>query len=341
MELDNNDWKIINKALDDWQQQGNLTPEKADELRKSISLKKTGQQIAHYFFLIAMSCTLMAFGAIFIDEKLLERIKNYFALSNIVIAVLMAGLSAGWFYYIRKKVDNLKNHAYEIYIVLGGLAAVTSLVYLCKDTGFGKSYTTFLFLATILLLVLCALFRSKALWIGTLGALMGWYGTFTYAYGHDHLFWGMNYPLRFTVFGLLVIMFSFVQHKLPRIAEHQRITYVAGLIIFFTGLWGVSVFGNYNNLEAWMAVRQTHVMFYGFVFGVAALISLYLGIRYKDDIARDLGILFLLINFYSRYFEYFWNTMHKGIFFLFLAVSFWFIGRWIEKRRKKIDSPSE
>jgi hypothetical protein len=27
--------------------------------------------------------------------------------------------------------------------------------------------------------------------------------------------------------------------------------------------------------------------------------------------------------------------MHKGIFFLILAVSFWFLGRWIEKRRKK------
>ena len=65
------------------------------------------------------------------------------------------------------------------------------------------------------------------------------------------------------------------------------------------------------------------------------MVALYLGVRYKDDIARDLGIVFLLINFYSRYFEFFWDTLHKGLFFLLLAVSFYFIGRWIEKRRKE------
>jgi len=335
MEVDNSDWKTINGALDKWQQDGKLTAEKANELRESIELKKTGQQIAQYFFLFALSCTLMSFGAIFIDEKLLERIKNYLALSNTVIAVIMALLAAGWFYYIRKKSSSIRNIAYEIYIVLGGLAAVTSVVYICKDIGFGQSYSGFLFTTAILLALLSALFNSKALWIGTIAAFMGWYGAFAYAHSHNYLFWGMNYPLRFTVFGLLVIAFSFIQVRIPRIASLQRITYIAGLIIFFTGLWGVSVFGNFNDLEAWMAVRQTHVMFYGFVFGVAALIALYLGIRYNDDIARDLGILFLLINFYSRYFEYFWNTMHKGIFFLILAVSFWFLGRWIEKRRKK------
>ena len=334
MELDNNEWEIINRALDAWQQQGLLSDEKTNALRKSISLKKTSQQIAHYFFLIALSCTLMAFGAIFIDEKLLERIRNYFSLSNIMIALLMTLLAAGWFYYIKRKINTFKSTAYEIYMVLGGLASDTALVYLCKDIGFGRSYSLFLFLATVLLFALSAWFSSRALWIATIAAFMGWFGAFSYAYGHDHLFLGMNYPLRFTVFGIVIIGLSFLQNKIPRLLTMQRITYVAGLIIFFTGLWGVSVFGNYNEFEKWMKVRQTQVLLYGFIFGLAALIALYLGIRYKDDIARDLGILFLLINFYSRYFEYFWNTMHKGIFFLLLAVSFWFIGRYIERRRK-------
>jgi len=335
MELDHNEWKIIIDVLDRWQQQELLPAEKVAELKRSVSIKKTSQQIAHYFFLIALSCTLIAFGAIFIDEKLLERIKAYFALSNVIVALLTGLLAAGWFYYISKKIKDLGGVAYEIYVVLGGLAAITSLVYLCKDIGFGKSYSSFLLLSTLLLGTLSIFFRSKALWIGTIMAFMGWYGAFTYAHGYNHLFLGMNYALRFTVLGVTIIGLSFLQHRIPRLASTQRITYIAGLIIFFTGLWGVSVFGNYNNLEAWMAVRQTHVMIYGFVFGVAALIALYLGIRYEDDIARDLGILFLLINFYSRYFEYFWNTMHKGIFFLLLAASFWFIGKYIEKRRKR------
>ena len=165
---------------------------------------------------------------------------------------------------------------------------------------------------------------------------MGWFGAFSFAQGSNHLFLGMNYPLRFTVFGLLVIGFAFLQQRVQRLVMFQRITYIAGLILFFTGLWGISIFGNYNDLEAWMDVRQTQVLVYGFIFGISALVALYMGIRYKDDIARDLGILFLLINFYSRYFEYFWNTLHKGLFFVILAVSFWLIGRWIEKRKNPV-----
>jgi hypothetical protein len=278
----------------------------------------------------------MAFGAIFIDEKILEKLKLYFALNNIVIAIMMGAIAAGWFYYVKRKSQAIKNVAYEIYIVLGGLAAITSLVYVCKDIGFGPSYTNFLLFATFLLGSISVFFKSRALWIGSLGAFMGWYGAFSHVHGHNHVFLGMNYPVRFALFGLVVLGISFLQRRIPRLEFTQRITFILGLIILFTGLWGVSIFGNYNDLEAWYAVRQTHVIAYGIVFGIAAMIALYLGIRYKDDVARDLGIVFLLINFYSRYFEFFWDTMHKGLFFLLLAVSFYFIGRWIEKRRKAV-----
>jgi hypothetical protein len=335
MEVDNSEWKTLNEAIDKWEQEGKLSAEKATELRNGITVKKASQQIAQYFFLIALSCTLMAFGAIFIDDKLLERLKIYFSLNNIVVALLMGVLAASWFYYIKRKSRHIKTLAYEIYVVLGALASMTSLVYVCKDIGFGPSYSGFLFLAAILLSALSIYFNSKALWIGTIAAVMGWFGTVTYAYGHDHLFLGMNYPVRFTLFGLLLLGASYFQKKVPRLVHTQKFTYIAGLIIFFTGLWGVSIFGNYNHLEAWLAVRQTHVLAYAFVFGAAALIALYMGIRYKDDMARDLGILFLLVNFYSRYFEYFWDAMHKGLFFLVLAVSFYFLGRWIEKKRRK------
>ena len=335
MEVDNNDWKVINRALDSWQQEGKLTPEQASELRKTVVLKKAGQQIAQYFFLIALSCTLLSFGAIFIDEKILEKLKVYFSLSNIVIALLMAGIAVGWFYYIRRKSKQIRSVAYEIYVVLGGLASITALVYICKDIGFGQSYTGFLSLAIVLLGTLSVYFNSRALWIAALGAFMGWYGAISHVYGHDHMFLGMNYPVRFALFGLVVLGISFLQRRIKRLEFTQRITFILGMIILFTGLWGVSVFGNYNDLEAWYAVRQTHVIAYGIVFGIASMVALYLGVRYKDDIARDLGIVFLLINFYSRYFEFFWDTLHKGLFFLLLAVSFYFIGRWIEKRRKE------
>ena len=40
MEVDNNEWKIINQALDTWEKEGNLTPEKVSDLKRTVVLKK-------------------------------------------------------------------------------------------------------------------------------------------------------------------------------------------------------------------------------------------------------------------------------------------------------------
>lgn len=335
MEVDKNEWNTIKKALGHWEQQGKLSHEQAGELRNTISLKRADrQQVAQYFFIVAISCTILAFGAIFIDDKLLEKVKAYFALSNVVIAAASVLLGAAWFWFVNKHKSRYSPLAYEVYMVLGGLISLTALVYVCKDVGFGASDNGFLLAAFVLLAVESILCRSRALWIGAIMALMGWYGAFSDWQSHQNLFLGMNYPMRFTMFGIMVIALSLLQSRVPKLAFSQRITYLAGLLIFFTGIWGVSIFGNFGYLEEWRKVRQVYVLGYSIVFGLTAVAAFYLGIKNRDDITRDFGMLFLLLNLYSRYFEFFWDAMNKGLFFLVLAVSFWFIGRQIEKRKK-------
>jgi hypothetical protein len=341
MELDKNEWKAVNKAITEWEQQGTISKEEGSRLRKTANLKRTdNQQIAQYFFLTALSCILLAFGAIFIDDKILERFKVYFSLSNIVIALLAAGVSVLWFWYVKKKQTKLSKTAYEIYMVVGGLTSLIALTYICKETGFGGKYSGFLFAASVLLFTLSLLFKSRFLWIAGILSVMGFYGAITAFYSTHDRFLGMNYPIRFTLFGLIVIGASYLQEKIKALEDTSRITFIAGMIIFFTGMWGVSVFGNYNDMNAWSQVRQVQVIAYGIVFAFAAGVSFYLGIKYKDDIARDFGIFFLLVNLYSRYFEFFWDNMNKGVFFLILAISFYGVGRWLEKykgKRKRVD----
>lgn len=55
------------------------------------------------------------------------------------------------------------------------------------------------------------------------------------------------------------------------------------------------------------------------------------GLKFDDASSRGLGITFLFLNLYTKYFEYFWKESHKAIFFLILAISFWLIGRYAEK----------
>jgi len=152
MELDKSNWELLQRTISEWQHTGMLSSEKADELKRSITFKGSErQQIAQYFFFIALFCTLLAFGAIFLDEKLLEKIKAYFCWSDLMIALITALLSVLWFWYIAKKRMQIRNIVYEIYMVLGGLSVLTSLVYFCKEAQIDKTATPLLSFSAMLL----------------------------------------------------------------------------------------------------------------------------------------------------------------------------------------------
>ena len=98
---------------------------------------------------------------------------------------------------------------------------------------------------------------------------MGWYGTLS-TYIYRQAFFGMNYPLRFSVFGLsywllIPVIEKYALHHSPSVSHCHRI------VILFTGLWGVSIFGNFSHLDEWSRVRQVHVLACAFVFGLAAI----------------------------------------------------------------------
>ena len=83
-------------------------------------------------------------------------------------------------------------------------------------------------------------------------------------------------------------------------------------------------------MSAWSEVSQFRFIYWALLLALAAGLAIWYGLRYQDRIARDLGIIFLLLNIYTRYFEYFWDSLHKVVFFSILALSFWLLGRKAE-----------
>lgn len=343
MELDKEQYEVVSRALSEWEQAGKLTPEVVTDLRADISVKRNDrQQLAQYFFFIALSCTLLAFAAIFLSEKLLERIKAYFAWSDYAVAGITAVLSAVWFWYIGRRRVDTKSSAYEIYMALGGLSVLTCLVYVCKAAHADATYyTTFLGLSAMSLLSLGAVMRSPVLWLGGLLAVTGWFGAVTAGHEQGYLFLGMNYPVRYVVFGGLLLAAALWLRTTGRLLFARQLTYVIALSVFFLALWAVTVFGNFNSLERWQHARQSQIFIYSAFLAIASGLSLYLGIRFRDTTARDFGVIFLLVNLYTRYFEYFWDTMNKGLFFLVLAITFGLLGRWLEKKSKAAKATSQ
>jgi len=335
METDKNGQRIIEQAIEEWTLQGKLTEQQAAGLRATIHLKAKGQHIAQYFFFIALFCTLMAFGVLFLNEKLLEKIKAYFSWSDFTITIITAGMSALWLWYVNRKRQHISTAAFEVDMALGAMAVLTSLLYCCKALHLDKTYTAFLSITLCVMLLLATIMRSRALWILSMIIAIGWFGSWTTWLELKGLFLGMNYPVRYTVFGFLILGIYFLHRRMRLFAFTGQFTYIGALTLIFCGFWGMSIFGNFASLAEWQQVPQSHVLVYAIVFGLASATSFYLGVKYDDDLARDFAILFLIINLYTRYFEYFWDTMNKGIFFLILAITFGLVGWWLERRSRK------
>lgn len=337
MDVTKEEAAVIRKAIAAWRAEGALDEASAGRLEEMLIVKRAArQQLGQYFLLIAISCALLAFGALFLDSKLLETFRRAFALSNWTIAALMTALTVTLFWYIRKRLRPTAELVREFYFVLGGLSALTALVYVFKELGTGRAYSTFLFAATVLLVLLSLAFRSLALWIGALAAFASWAGAAMWVWSTTGLFLGMSIPMRFIPVGAILFAVAYLLRKSPRsdfAAPHTR---AAGLGLLLLALWATSIFGNYTDLGVWAEVRQTGMIGYALLFAGVAGGALLWGIRTDDALLRDAGLVALLVNGYTRYFEYFWDAMNKGLFFLVLAVSFFLLGRWLGREGKTI-----
>lgn len=243
---------------------------------------------------------------------------------------------AGGFYYLgikRKEKKPERIFSNEAIFFLGVLATAVSIAFFGKaiDTGSGH-FSILLLIAAITYAVIGLWFPSKLIWIFALLSLGSWFGAETgYMSGWGAYYLGMNYPIRFVLFGLVVTALSTPFNKWTSRQEFLKSTRIMGLLYLFIALWIMSIFGNYGDMDEWYRAKQIELFHWSLLFGLTSIGAIYHGIKSDDGMTRGFGITFLFINLYTRFFEHFWNTMHKAIFFALLAVSFWYLGTRAEK----------
>ncbi|WP_106530340.1 hypothetical protein [Chitinophaga niastensis] len=224
LEVDKREAQLLNKAIHVWQQEKLISKEQADNLHKSYSINNTDwQTITLYIFIAAISCALMAFGSLVLDEKWIEIIRKKFSLTDSVIALLFAGLTVflcyqGW---RRNKHQPLFSFNRELFWLLPVLSIGVSVVYLGKSVNYLEgNYGAFWLLATCCYGILGATLHSRLLWLSMLLCLIPAYIKLTYYLTNDaSLFLGMNLPCRMALLGAVLVLLAWGLRWLP---VHQK-----------------------------------------------------------------------------------------------------------------------
>jgi hypothetical protein len=328
--------EFLRGVIDQWAREETIPQETAEHLRQSFSIRPFDwKKLAKYSFWVAIICLVIAVGSALFDRALLELLKRFFDLPegarSFVLALFAAGAFCLGFFRRNKKPERVFSN--EAIFFIGVLLCAGSIVFFGKaiDTGSGH-FSLLLLLATIVYGALGLALKSKLIWIFAILSLGSWFGTETgYVSGWGAYYLGMNYPLRFVLFGLVLTGASFGFGNIRPLADFRHSTYVLGLLYLFIALWILSIFGNYGDLHHWHRARQIELMHWGLLFALAAIAAIVYGLKQDDYTSRAFGVTFLFINLYTKYFEFFWDATHKAIFFLIIAASFWLIGRHAEK----------
>lgn len=323
--------RVVREAVEQLLQEQVIDATTAARINGSIQpLPFDWRRLARYSFITALVCAIISVGTMLADDFILDFLLQLF---NSPPAVKSAGLAiiSAWVFSLgfrRKKRHPDKIFSNEMVFFAGVLGLAGSIAWLGQalDTGSGH-FSLLLMLGAMVYAGLGLMLNSKLTWVFGLLSLGSWFGAETgYMSGWGAYYLGMSFPLRFVLFGLALTLSTSLMRNRPRLLAFHRPSLAIGLLYLFIALWILSIWGNYEGYDDWHRASHWELLHWSLYFGAAAVISIYLGLKHDDGLLRGFGLTFFFINLYTRFFEFFWNGTHKGVFFALLALSFWVLG---------------
>ena len=243
MQLNRKDRRLLNRLLSFWVDGALLTAEQSIRLQQSVQEKKTGWQLlARYAFYCTIVCGVLAITSVLMDEKLIEFLLKMFDASAMMKSAgfaVAAVLVLFFGYQFGKKAPG-RFYTRESFYFLGVLLIAASDWFLGEalDTGSGH-YSLLLFLAFFIYATAGLILFSQILWLFTLITLFWWFIAETdYQAGDALHFYGMNMPVRFSLFAAAVLCFSYLMPHSSVTRSFFPITKTMGLLSLFVGLMG-------------------------------------------------------------------------------------------------------
>lgn len=335
MKLPRKQAAVVREAIEQWRLTGAIPDNQAAALAATIEVQSFDwRRLAKYSFWIALFSIVSSASAALSDQALQAFLKVMFDSPAFVKCTALSLVAAGLYRWglLRRAQAPDKVYRNEAILFLGVLATAGAIYQLgmALDTGNGH-FSILLLLSFVIYAALGITLDSNLIWVFALASLGGWMGTETgYRSGWGAYYLGMNYPLRFVLFGAVLTACALALEEHPIARRFSHGTLVMGLLSLFIALWIMSIFGNYGDLRSWQRVKQIELFHWSLLFGAVAGWAIYHGLRHDNDTTKGFGLTFLGINLYTRFFELFWDHVHKAVFFAVLGVSFWYLGSQAE-----------
>ena len=144
------------------------------------------------------------------------------------------------------------------------------------------------------------------MWLFALISFCNWLGCSSgYSFGAYWL--AIKEPYRFLIFGGLLTLLSCwpVSAGILQSRDLLGMSRAYGILVSFTALWFLSIFGDSN----------PELFFWALVLGAVALYAIWLGVKTESRMLLGFGCAFMGIDLYTKYFECFWDRLHVSIFF--------------------------
>ena len=336
MKANKKETALLKRAIDEWERDALISKEQADALSNSIQKSRFDwQSLSFYAFVFAIASIIISGVALLADKWLMSMLEKIVDASEGYKAAFFSFISVVLFYFGARAShqEYSKIYSYKALNLLGVLTTAVALAYFnIAIYGSDGKFTPIMLLAVLLYGFLGILLRSQLVWGAGLASLFILFGAETgYQVGWQNYFWGMSPVVRFIPFSLLLLVLGYLLRHVRFFKPFFGTTFAFCLITLFIASWAASVFGNHTSFATWSAVSQASVLPWGFGFFVMAITCMWIGTKYNKDLMRDIGIISIIVNLYSRYFEFGWDLLHPALFFALLGFSFWIIGKKAEK----------
>jgi len=182
-----------------------------------------------------------------------------------------------------------------------GLTTVLAIEF---STG-SKNWPALVGAQTILLAAMAYALRNRLVLSHAAVMCFIWFGGETgYVSGWGMYWLGMSYPMRFVAAGAVALAVAWLHASIDGpFQPFARVYAHFGSLVMHIALWIMSLFGSFRDYQVSWDNDAERLMF-TLIWAIVSGAFLFAGARYAVGLLRSYGIVFLIINVYTFYFQF-------------------------------------